>query len=761
MVERITSNPSLDQPLKIKPKWLTTLGILFALGWIIITISQQNPLIFLVMGGLNLLTTITSRIIARKKNALELEGGIMGFLVAWIICFGIYGQKNAILDDLGLDLQVNEIMVLYLAIIFLVWFLISPKKHSQEIIFNLPPFYSNLLLNVWKLTVILLFLTGLRELQFLSEVTVGLFLFIGYFNLVVFYYYRLVKLDYLDIILNPIKLLGSLFSGPLEAIKWILLTIIFILLDQMDLHNLVVLGLIGFAIFMAIMSFSTSTTKLLLSSGVIESRVQEGKTLVPQVLEEVQGMASMETISTFNEYYEINQRITIRKANEQIIFSKGDLIFRLPFSLDLESKTGIFLFHLNKHEMLIKQTKSKKWQKWDQNSKGRQRSQQRTGTMKAKDTNRREISLSGMKFHRMGMDEWKKLQEVLVSVDKEKFLTTIGFENAEEFERELAKAIRGTVIAQQQIRSRLRGIPAPPVKPGDQIHYDTKIENSSISIPNNILQGEAIINGQTVELIPGKDEYLFYAKIKHETERKRSLIQKQMTILITGAGKGLGFALTKSLLERDEDHTIYAFDINLTPELEHLKTKFQNTLHLFSVDVTNEEELMQATKEVARLTSTIDILINSAAIYLERNKPDIDELDFTVISKTIETNVLGTMKVIKHFLPFIRKSQKRKLIINISSEAGSISNQYRESEYGYTMAKAAMNMFSQILQNRLKKEKIKVLAIAPGWFSSEMGGSDAPLTPEQAASRVAAILFLDWVIEDPIYVDTNARPMSW
>ena len=170
---------------------------------------------------------------------------------------------------------------------------------------------------------------------------------------------------------------------------------------------------------------------------------------------------------------------------------------------------------------------------------------------------------------------------------------------------------------------------------------------------------------------------------------------------------------------------------------------------------------MQTMKEVSHLTPAIDILINSAAIYLEGNKPDIDELDFTVISKTIETNALGTIKVIKQFLPLIRQSQKRKLIINISSEAGSISNQYRESEYGYAMAKAAMNMSSQILQNRLKKEKIKVLAIAPGWFSSEMGGSDAPLTPEEAALRVAATLFLDWAIDDPIYIDTDTTPMSW
>ena len=76
--------------------------------------------------------------------------------------------------------------------------------------------------------------------------------------------------------------------------------------------------------------------------------------------------------------------------------------------------------------------------------------------------------------------------------------------------------------------------------------------------------------------------------------------------------------------------------------------------------------------------------------------------------------------VIKNALPLLRKGRK-KLIVNFSSEAGSIGTCGRQSEYSYCMSKAALNMASQILQNAVKAEGIKVLALHPGWFSSDMG----------------------------------------
>jgi NAD(P)-dependent dehydrogenase (short-subunit alcohol dehydrogenase family) len=72
-----------------------------------------------------------------------------------------------------------------------------------------------------------------------------------------------------------------------------------------------------------------------------------------------------------------------------------------------------------------------------------------------------------------------------------------------------------------------------------------------------------------------------------------------------------------------------------------------------------------------------------------------------------------------------------------------------------------LNMASKILHNRLKREKIKVLALHPGWFSSDMGGAEAPITPEQAASKVAEIVLKDWHGKKAIYIDAEGKEMPW
>lgn len=75
----------------------------------------------------------------------------------------------------------------------------------------------------------------------------------------------------------------------------------------------------------------------------------------------------------------------------------------------------------------------------------------------------------------------------------------------------------------------------------------------------------------------------------------------------------------------------------------------------------------------------------------------------------------------------------KKVIVNISSEAGSIGECWRDREFDYCMSKAALNMQSVLLQKYLKSEGIKVLAIHPGWMRTDMGGAEADISPDTSA----------------------------
>jgi NAD(P)-dependent dehydrogenase (short-subunit alcohol dehydrogenase family) len=229
-------------------------------------------------------------------------------------------------------------------------------------------------------------------------------------------------------------------------------------------------------------------------------------------------------------------------------------------------------------------------------------------------------------------------------------------------------------------------------------------------------------------------------------------------ILITGANRGLGLALTEKLLA--DGNYVHAINRRESFEVLQLQEKYPGSLQLYPGDVSDETSVRQSLHKIAGQVSALDIVLNNAAVHLEQSRPLLEQVDFSVYLPTYQVNVIGPLMVIKNSLPLLRKGRK-KLIVNFSSEAGSIGACERQSEYSYCMSKAALNMASQILQNAVKEEGIKVLALHPGWFSSDMGGAEAPATPSEAADEIVKLLLNPPGLDGPVFVDSHGDTLEW
>lgn len=229
-------------------------------------------------------------------------------------------------------------------------------------------------------------------------------------------------------------------------------------------------------------------------------------------------------------------------------------------------------------------------------------------------------------------------------------------------------------------------------------------------------------------------------------------------ILITGASRGIGLALTKKFLENN--FTVYTLTTSIKDELKSLSVNYPDKLFNYICDVTKENTIIEAFNEISKKIEFINIIINNAAVHLEDRNKDINEMDFESIKRTFDVNSVGPLRIIKHFIPLLKKGRLKK-IINISSEAGSIGDAWRKSEFGYCMSKSALNMASKILQNRFKEDNIKVLAIHPGWVSTDMGGKEAPILPDESAKKVYDLIIKEWKISDSIYYDLDGKEMNW
>ncbi len=134
------------------------------------------------------------------------------------------------------------------------------------------------------------------------------------------------------------------------------------------------------------------------------------------------------------------------------------------------------------------------------------------------------------------------------------------------------------------------------------------------------------------------------------------------------------------------------------------------------------------------------MLIHNAAILGSITDHIRGPLNIAEMAEVFNVNTLGSLRVTQAMLPLLLQGQT-KLIVDISSEAGSIKQCSRDGWFAYCVSKAALNMQARLIHNRLKQEGGQVILVHPGWVQSYMRGkldASADLTPGASAQHIAA-----------------------
>jgi len=209
-----------------------------------------------------------------------------------------------------------------------------------------------------------------------------------------------------------------------------------------------------------------------------------------------------------------------------------------------------------------------------------------------------------------------------------------------------------------------------------------------------------------------------------------------MNLLITGATRGLGYEMAVVALERG--HSVWAGTRtdDKSDKMLRLTEKYGDRISWVRLDARNEDGIAAVASAMKREGKTLGAIVNNAAILVGRNTP-IENLNMEDVEKSFEVNLYGPMKVIKHFLPLL--TEPNASIINVSSEAGSITNAY-PGDYPYGLSKAALNMLSMQLQAYVRNRGIRVLSVHPGWMKTDMGGDKAPREPRESACGIIDLI---------------------
>ncbi|WP_413284812.1 SDR family oxidoreductase [Vibrio sp. MA40-2] len=205
------------------------------------------------------------------------------------------------------------------------------------------------------------------------------------------------------------------------------------------------------------------------------------------------------------------------------------------------------------------------------------------------------------------------------------------------------------------------------------------------------------------------------------------------TILITGANRGIGLALTKNYLQLGwQVHTTFR-DSNNAHELLALMEENQS-LHCHQLDVTDYQHL----NVLAERLPPIDVLVNNAGYYgpkgTEFGNTDVEEW-----RKVFEINSIAPLKLVEALYPRLQQAEHKKIIC-ISSKVGSMTENTSGGGYIYRSSKAALNSVVKSLSNDLSSKGIITVALHPGWVRTEMGGPNASISTEQSTQGMITVI---------------------
>ena len=204
---------------------------------------------------------------------------------------------------------------------------------------------------------------------------------------------------------------------------------------------------------------------------------------------------------------------------------------------------------------------------------------------------------------------------------------------------------------------------------------------------------------------------------------------RQRNVVVTGADRGLGLSLVREYLQRGDRVFAGRFKTNWH-DLDDLKETYPELLEIVPLDVGSDESVKNAAQQILEKTSSVDILLNVAGIWMDQNSGSIldDRMDYQAMMTQYNVNALGTIRVTHALIHAVLNSFDQ-LVCNISSEAGSMTDCKKKDQFGYCMSKAALNMASCIMLNGARDAGLQVINIHPGWMQSVIGepvGADAP-----------------------------------
>ncbi|HET7364786.1 MAG TPA: SDR family oxidoreductase [Burkholderiales bacterium] len=219
------------------------------------------------------------------------------------------------------------------------------------------------------------------------------------------------------------------------------------------------------------------------------------------------------------------------------------------------------------------------------------------------------------------------------------------------------------------------------------------------------------------------------------------------TILITGAGRGLGHELARQ----------YADDgWRVIGTVREASAKLPAGVERQVADVTDRRQVAALGKSLSGVA--LDVLFCNAGISGKRGMA-LGSFDYQSWEEVLRVNLLGAAAVAEALLANVLAGE-RKVIAMMSSRLGSIA-EASGMTLPYATSKAALNMLVKGLAAQLAPKGVIVVALSPGWVRTDMGGASAPLAPQTSVASLRNVVAGLKQRDSGKFLSHDGSPIPW
>lgn len=228
------------------------------------------------------------------------------------------------------------------------------------------------------------------------------------------------------------------------------------------------------------------------------------------------------------------------------------------------------------------------------------------------------------------------------------------------------------------------------------------------------------------------------------------------TVLVTGANRGLGLEFVRQYAAAGARVCACARVPAEAGTLLDLAAGSKGKITVHPLDVASEASVDHLKSDLA--DQSIDILINNAGVYGGDNQGP-GNLDYAAWTRTLNVNTLGPVRVLLALRPNLAKGHDKKAIA-ITSGMGSTAR-HDGGALIYRSSKAALNNAFHGLSIALKSEGLIVALMHPGWVKTDMGGTNASLTPDTSIAAMRKVIDALKAQDSGRYINYDGSEIPW